>query len=222
MVASVALTGVVPRYPRRRPHGKGITDHAKPDRQADWTPVDPGTAGALGVLGGLLWVGALLAEYRFDLFPPGGGAAYVADQLAFALAMLCYIAVLLGLRRSGAPGSGRGARMVVLVWAVGWALAFVGLVSSLIAPDFPAVEVLPALGGLVTGIFGLTTGALVARAGVWRGWPRWVPLVLALYALFALFVPLFMGAEPSLLTEAGWALGYALLGAALRSASTRP
>jgi hypothetical protein len=189
---------------------------AGPER--DSSRLNPTTAGAIGVLGGLLWLGALLVEYRFNLFPPGQGPAYVADQLVFGAAMLCYVIALLGLRKSGAAGPGRGARTVVAIWALGWVLVFLGLVTGLIAPDFILGEVLPAVGGLLTAVFGLVTGILVARTGVWRGWPRWIPL--ALYVILALFIPLFMGIEPSLFTEAGWALGYVLLGAALRTATT--
>ena len=165
------------------------------ERQA--SGLNPATAGAVGVLAGLLWLAALLVEYRFDLFPPGQGPAYVADQLVFAVAILCYVIALLGLWQSGAAGHGRGARTVVAVWAFGWVLVLLGLVMGLLAPDFLLRQVLPAVGGLLTAIFSLVAGILVARAGVWRGWPRWTPLAVALYVLLALFVPLFMGAEPS-------------------------
>jgi hypothetical protein len=173
------------------------------------------TAGVIGVVGGMLWLGALLAEYRFDLFTPRPDAPHVADQLAFVLAMICYVVALLGLRRSGAAGHSRLARAIVVLWAAGWVLVAVGAMTSLIAPTFKPAEVLPAVGGLLTCIAGLVTGILIARAGVWQGWLRWVPLVVALYVLLVLFVPLFAGAEPSLPTEAGWAIGYAVLGAAL-------
>jgi hypothetical protein len=173
------------------------------------------TAGVIGVVGGLLWLGALLAEYRFDLFTPRLDAPHVADQLAFVLAMICYVVALLGLRSSDAAGHSRFARTIVAIWAAGWVLVAIGAVTSLIAPTFKPAEVLPAVGGLLTCISGLVTGILIARAGVWQGWLRWVPLVIALYVLLVLFAPLIAGAEPSLPTEAGWAIGYAVLGAAL-------
>jgi hypothetical protein len=173
------------------------------------------TAGVIGVVGGLLWLGALLAEYRFDLFTPRLDAPHVADQFAFVLAMICYVVALLGLRSSDAAGHSRFARTIVAIWAAGWVLVAIGAVTSLIAPTFKPAEVLPAAGGLLTCISGLVTGILIARAGVWQGWLRWVPLVIALYVLLVLFAPLIAGAEPSLPTEAGWAIGYAVLGAAL-------
>ena len=173
------------------------------------------TAGLIGIVGGLLWLGALLAEYRFDLFTPRLDFRHVADQVTFILAMICYVVALLGLRSSDAAGRGRFARTIVALWAAGWVLVAVGAVTSLIAPTFKPAEVLPAVGGLLTCVSGLVTGILIARAGIWRGWQRWVPLVFALYVLLVLFVPLFAGAEPSLPTEAGWAIGYAVLGAAL-------
>jgi hypothetical protein len=172
-------------------------------------------AGLIGVVGGLLWLGALLAEYRFDLFTPRLDAPHIADQVVFVVAMICYVVALLGLRSSDAAGHRRLARTIVALWAAGSALVAVGAVTSLIAPTFKPAEVLPAVGGLLTCVAGLITGILIVRAGVWRGWLRWVPLVVALYVLLVLFVPLFAGAEPSLPTEAGWAIGYAVLGAAL-------
>jgi hypothetical protein len=181
----------------------------------------PTVAGAVGVVGGLLWLGALLAEYRFNLFLPGPGTAYIVDQLVFIAAMFCYITALLGLRQSGAAGRGRGAKTVVAIWAAGWILVALGAITSIVAPDFKPAAVLPAVGGLLTCIFGLITGVLVARRDEWRGWPRWVPLAISSYVLLVLFLPLFLGAEPSLLTEAGWALGYVLLGAALLAAESR-
>ena len=178
-------------------------------------------AGLIGVVGGLLWLGALLAEYRFNLFTPRLDAPHIADQVVFVLAMICYVVALLGLRSSDAAGHSRFARTILALWAAGWVLVAVGAVTSLIAPTFKPAEILPAVGGLLTCVSGLITGILIVRAGVWRGWLRWVPLVVALYVLLVLFVPLFAGAEPSLPTEAGWAIGYAVLGAAIWRA-TRP
>jgi hypothetical protein len=183
--------------------------------------VHASTAGLVGVVGGLLWLGALLAEYRFDLFTPRLDAPHITDQVVFVLAMLCYVVALLGLRSSDAAGHSRLGRIIVTLWAAGWVLVAVGAVTSLVAPTFKPAEILPAVGGLLTCVSGLITGILIVRAGVWRGWLRWVPLVVALYVLIVLFVPLFAGAEPSLLTEAGWAVGYAVLGAAMWRA-TRP
>jgi hypothetical protein len=139
----------------------------------------------------------------------------------FAIAICCYIVLLLGWHDAGATGSSRAGRRFLLVWTAGWSMVLLGLLGSLLWPDLPLFETLPAVGGLLGAVCGVGTGVLVARAGVFHGWPRWVPLTLGCYVVLVLIGPALAGMEPTVVTESLWALGYVALGAALRAATSR-
>jgi hypothetical protein len=198
-----------------------VHGHDLPDRRGILAD-NLSTVGWVGAVGGLLWLAALTFEYAFDLFPPSSGTAFVSDQLVFAVAICCYIVLLLGWRDAGATGSSRGGRGFLLVWTVAWSMVLLGLLGSLLWPDLPLFEALPAVGGLLGAVCGVGTGILVARAGAFHGWPRWVPLTLGCYVVLVLIGPAVAGLEPTMVTEGLWALVYVALGAALRAATASP
>jgi hypothetical protein len=65
-------------------------------------------AGRAAIAGGLLWLGALVAEYTFDLFPPGeGGLGYHLSQAVLLFGMFLWVVALVALRQVRAAGDGR-------------------------------------------------------------------------------------------------------------------
>jgi hypothetical protein len=60
-----------------------------------------------------VWVVALYIEYQYGLRTPSGGmAAYRADQTAFLIASVGYLAILVGLFRSRAVMDCSGAQLL--------------------------------------------------------------------------------------------------------------
>ena len=83
-------------------------------------------------------------------------------------------------------------------------------------PRLPAhLGALHLVHGLLQGVGATAVGVTVARAKVWTGWPRWWPLILAVYVVAALLIPAFAGRGPDMLRESLWALCYSVLGLAL-------
>ena len=67
------------------------------------------------------------------------------------------------------------------------------------------------------GLTGLGITTVMARR--WSGWRRFWALGFALFFVGALFVPAIAGAEPGVIAEVLWALGYSGLGVALMGSS---
>jgi hypothetical protein len=171
-------------------------------------------AGLGCMLAALLWIVALLIEYGYNLFPPGSGTLFVANQSMFALAMLGYLLGILGLFRAGAVTGWFGLAVLGLFFA-GWCALFLALTVSLTTGS-SALDLLVPLGGIGGNLGALLTGIAIVRAGRWRGWQRYAVLVYGLYYLLVLFLPIaIINAEPTLLTETGWALAWLGIGAAL-------
>jgi hypothetical protein len=164
----------------------------------------------------------LLWEYSADLQPDSGPMTgqRLANQIGFLVAMIGYVVMLAGLHRARVTGAGRFGRFATGAFVTAWVILVLGSVATIVGVDQDVNPLLP-IGGLLQTVGGLCAGIVVARAGVWRGWQRWWLLGLASYWLLALFLPLFFGQEPTLLTETGWALSYAGLGAALFTAQSR-
>ncbi|MGM9511612.1 hypothetical protein ACS5NO_28000 [Larkinella sp. GY13] len=74
---------------------------------------------------------------------------------------------------------------------------------------------LPQLGAILNAIGMVLVGIAVWRAGRWRGWQRWMPLLTGLYPLVVMFPVLAITGHPPRLLINLWGLVWALLGYAL-------
>jgi hypothetical protein len=173
-------------------------------------------AGRVGTASGLLFLVMLVWEYASGLQPDKTGVttAQALNQVGFTIALAGYVLLALGLLRSGATGGRRGGRIAVIGLAAGFAVLVVANALTLVGVDAESNPLYP-VGGLLQTLGGLAAGIFVARAGVWGGWQRWWPLVLAVYWLGAMFLPLFADVEPSFPREALWALSFVVLGLAV-------
>jgi hypothetical protein len=108
-----------------------------------------------------VWIVALFIEYQYGLRTAGGGsAAYQADQTAFLIASVGYLALLIRLFRSKAAGDGLFGRIAVGIWTI--ALTAVALSQALSFVAVSAVFLLP-IGGV-----GQILGSLFTSIAVWR------------------------------------------------------
>lgn len=174
------------------------------------------TAGILGMLGALLFFIALLIEYRYELFPPGGGTLYVLNQVHFIVAMSGILLMLWGMRAAKAGGSGRFASISLTLFPIGWAMLILGGIVSLISGN--ADSILYPMGGLTILIFGPLAGIAVAKDQKWQGWTRYAPLLQGLYFLLVMMIlPLILNGspDPTLMTESLWMVTWFLMGLAL-------
>ena len=163
--------------------------------------------GAAGVGGGLLFAAMSSWEHAAD----PTGTANALNQGGFALAMVGYVAMLIGVHVARPGGDGRIARISTALVAAAWLALLAGIAVEAVT----SLDVLGAVGGVAQAIGLVGAGITTARAGRWSGWRRYAPLALAVVYVGALFVPAVAGSEPSALTETVWALGYSGLGLAL-------
>ncbi len=174
-------------------------------------------SGLAGMPSAVIWLVALVVEYRYGLLPPGNGTPlYGIDQGAFFVAQAGYVVMLLGLWRSNAAGTGRFGRIAVGVWVTGLAALLVAQVVQWLTAD-PNFFLFP-LGGMLQLLGGLLTGIAVATAKRWGGWQRWAPLLQALYFLFVLLLPIILFNQgPSQLAESLWQVTWFITSLALLS-----
>lgn len=120
---------------------------------------------------------------------PWSSSALVPVSLLWAcLHVLVFIGVL-GYARSRLAGASRGARAGLVLALAGTALLFIGELAS-IAVRNEHVDNLGA--GIVGAVFGvailltaagfLAAGIATLRAGLWRGWRRYTPLAVGIWA----------------------------------------
>lgn len=138
---------------------------------------------------------------------------------------------------TGAVGLTGGATGLQLVGATGanWQkkLGFGGMIFTLLGavsyiagtifiynfPDRATKQIFTPLGSLLLTIGMLKIGGAVLSAGVWRGWRRYIPLLVGLY--FPVQLPLQIifflgqGKGPNALLLGVWGVAWALLGAAI-------
>lgn len=172
---------------------------------------------ALGMFGALFFVVNLLIEYRYDLFPPGTGWLFVANQLGFYAAMICLLLMLVGVWQDGAAGSGWLGRSVLGLFMFGLATLVVGGFIMLFNGN--ADLILFPIGGISMMLGSLLTGIAVIFARQWYGWQRFAPLVLG---LFQPVTSMISGTiEPTLLNESLWMLAWFLVALALYTAHQR-
>jgi hypothetical protein len=187
----------------------------------------------VGMAAAVLWTVALIVEYQFGLRPPGNGTvAYRADQAAFFLAQVGYLALLIGLFRSRAGGAGLFGRLAIGIWVIAISAIVLGQALGLFGIN--AIFLLPVAGiGQILG--SVLTSVAVWRAGCWTGWRRIAPAIWTTYffitiaAVIAVIPVLTIPAAapnpraPSPFLEAGWQGAWFLLSVALNiEAGRRP
>ena len=171
--------------------------------------------GIVGVISGLMWAALVVWEYQADLVTGPNSGAKLINQLGFLVATLGYVALLVGIHRARPAGSGRLAPAFTAVFVAAWVAILIGDVVGLVSDVDQDANLFLPLGGLLQGVGATGVGVTVARAKVWTGWPRWWPLILAVYVVAALLIPAFAGRGPDMLRESLWALCYSVLGLAL-------
>jgi len=171
-------------------------------------------AGICGICGSVVWIIAILVEYRFGLQPPNTGTLFYINQAMFLVAMSGFVMSIVGLMWARAAGNGWFGKIALGLFALGW---IVLIIAGIMAPitgnyDLPLFPI----GGLVSTVGGLLAGVAVAVAHRWRGWQRWSVLVYSLYYLIVLFLPIIIAnQEPTMLTEVIWGLAWLLIALAV-------
>jgi hypothetical protein len=126
-----------------------------------------------GMVGAAVAVIALFVEYQYGLRTASGGkAAFKADQTAFFLASVGYVAIVIGLNRSRAGGDAWFGRIAILLWLI--ALTAIALAELLGLANIAAVFLLP-IGGVGQILGSILTSVAVWRAGRWTAWRRYAP-----------------------------------------------
>ena len=176
-------------------------------------------AGMTLLAAALLWMGAIVLEYRFGLQPPGHGVLLSLDQALFVVADLGFVAGILGVLGSGAAGPSRLGRGALGLFALGWMLEIVAGPLVLLTGD-ANLALLP-IGGLCAVVGSLVAGIVVAVSGQWRGWRRWSVLSYSLYYALVLFLPAIVAQRgPGFAAELLWGLAWVPMGYALASRPT--
>lgn len=139
-----------------------------------------------------------------------------------ALIHLGGLAGVIALAWSGAVGAGLSGRVGLGAAMLGQTLL---AIAELVYPSYPGIAepiftVAPPLSGAGMILAGIT----VLRAGVWRGWYRFIPLAVGLW-VFVVFTPaLVVGGPPPAPTVlsalAGWNLLWVLLAVAALAGAT--
>lgn len=181
-------------------------------------------AGLALLAAALLWMGAIVLEYRFGLQPPGHGVLLYLDQALFVVAELGFVAGILGVLGSGAVGTSRLGRGALVLFALGWIIEAIAAPLVLLTGD-ANLALLP-IGGLCAFVGSLVAGIVVAVAGRWPGWRRWSVLCYSLYYTLVLFLPAIVAQRgPGFAAELLWGLAWVPMGYALASrpvAAVRP
>ena len=177
--------------------------------------------GAVGVVSGVLFAAMAIWQGAAGLDEDSTGAAATTVAIGFAVAMVGYVGLTVGLHLARPGGEGRWPRFFTGALVVAWIALLASAALQAVSSIDPDENPLNPLGGLLQAVGLVGVGIVAARAGRWSGWHRWAPLGLAGYYVAALMVPAFAGVEPSSVLEAVWALGYAVLGVALIGESTR-
>ena len=180
-------------------------------------------AGAIGPLAAALLLAWPEQVPRGPVHYPFTVTGFTVAQVVFFLHHWGLLAALVALCLSGALGRSRVARVG------GW-LAVAGMLGLTFAElntiRFAEWDFAKANSGVVGASYGVSTnliglglliaGVGVARAGVWSGWRRWIPLTIGIATFVELTPGMFGGFVIARLAIAFWMFLFALLGQSLR------
>jgi hypothetical protein len=185
-----------------------------------------------GMVGAVVAVIALFIEYQYGLrTASGGSAAYQADQAAFFLASVGYIAIVIGLFRSSAGADGWFGRVAIAIWLI--AITAIALGELLGLAGISAPFVLLPIGGVGQILGSILTSVAVWRAGRWEGWRRYAPaawtviffvtIVAAITAIPVLSIPAVdpYPTAPAPWLEGLWQVAWGVVGLALYIEASR-
>lgn len=171
-----------------------------------------------GMAGAVIFILNLVIEYRFDLFPPGSGPLYVANQLGFFAGMIGLLIMLVGLWRARAAGDGWFGRLALGLFITAWSLLILGGFISLFTGNSDSF--LQPIGGLGGLLGALLTGIAVVFARRWTGWQRFAPLAQGLFMPSVMIIR--GGFEPTFVIEVVWMGLWFLTSLALYTARPQP
>jgi hypothetical protein len=147
-----------------------------------------------------------------------GEPGFALRTTVMAVAYVMLLVLVLALARSGVAGRGKLARYGLVMAGAGWALSVVAQLALRTEVDL-AEQVLFPTATVVIGIGMVAAGTAVRRAGHWRGWRRWGPLLCGLYP-FAVIFPVFAAkGEPNFLVLSGWGACWLGVAVALRNSA---
>ncbi len=157
---------------------------------------------------------------------PWSPGTFVALSLLWAVTHALIFIGVLGVRRSGAAGPTRAARIGLVVALIGTAVLFVAELAEIpfreqhVDDNGPSVVGgLFGLGTLLTAIGLIIAGYATIRTGRWSGWRRFTPLVTGMWSL------MLIGLVMADLASAGigiYGLCFLALGAALCTEPSPP
>jgi hypothetical protein len=172
-------------------------------------------AGTAYVVGGMLWftLGAVqTAIWGFD--PPSGSPAFYVIETIFVITQLLLLFGFFGLLWSGGVGRGVFGKIAFGLGALGHLVFVAGEAHSLMTG---VLSDLVPLGALTSAVGVLLTGIAVATVKRWRGWARWMPLLVGLYPWLVMFPFIFISDGPNAYAIVGWGLARVALGLAIRA-----
>jgi hypothetical protein len=156
---------------------------------------------------------------------PWSSATSIPITLLWAFGQALLVVGVLGLRRSGAAGPSRAARVGLAMAVVGTSLVIVGHIASIPVRDDSIHATGPEIAGSIYGLATvvsavgfLLAGRATIRAGVWGDWQRFTPLATGL-ACLALLGLQFTKVLPTAVTI--YALCFLAISFALRGSSGR-
>lgn len=154
------------------------------------------TAGSIGMVGGVIWVISVLAQFSAGLFDPDGSRFGIIEDLLALLGMSCSMAGFLGLLW-GKAFRGRLGPLGVLLYILGWGLIFLGGLAMLVlGPAESPLFLVFAIGGTLHDFGYLLIGIATVTSGQWRGWQRWILLVAAVVNTLTMALPTLLGVNP--------------------------
>jgi hypothetical protein len=150
-------------------------------------------AGLLAAASGV-FLAVVPAQVGTDRYSyPLAAGGFVAMQVLLCVLQLGLVAGLLGLRRSGAAGSGR-----LGAWGLAAAITGMGLLAlvNLVAISAVHASTSDPRSGILDALYGVTSilsgvglvlaGVAIRRTGRWTGWRSWLVLTLGVYILVPL------------------------------------
>ena len=178
--------------------------------------------GAVGLLAApaffLQWLGWLATP------APGPGVKSLGATLICVAYIAGFACSAVGMRRLRVTGRGRGAATVFGLQMTGLALAAGQQAHDLLGtrPFGDAAYMVTDMAWPLSHVFMIVVGVAVLRAGVWRGWRRWVPLACGLVLPLS-FIPAAVWGHAAMgaVFCPGTALAFGALGLALLTTPAR-
>lgn len=185
-------------------------------------------AGVLGAASGLymMFVPEQVSDDRYS-YPLRAGP-FVALQVWFFAQHLGLLAGQAGLERSGAGRTWRHARWGHRLGVAGMAALAITELLAIAARNTDyrtgltnTLDVLYGSSSIAIGVGLAVAGTGVLRDRDWKGWGRWLPLVLGAWVFVPMTPAIAVGYLPARLAITGWMVLYALLGWLLLQRASR-